>query len=529
MRKKIYKYTAFILAVFILTTNICFSYPVKADTNWFNTYKDAVQSIVDNIKTDTNNSLDSMKDALSLIWRGVGYIVNPATLGSDMATIINYIKSHSLLGCDSNSSDQDCINAYMRALKQNITFNQDNFVINDSFNTVNKGLISAYTSSSGYTYVYTYNAQLSITSMPNGLQANAMKNLIQEKQDGFHLAYTSGNGNCYLLGYPERSVVWVKRNNEAYPYDSTTWQEITNVQPSGGFQYNMDSNGNLTTQSTYGIWREHFTTQNNSTFNMDSGGAAYPVSYGKTRIYKLYDDINIYKSENLGESKFYINSSVYKDYSTSSGDYTVTTDNSNHVTYGDITNYTNNYYNDNNEYPTPEQIEIYIEVKLPPETEPTPTPTQTPTPEGGTTVSSNGVNVYINNNPTAQNTNNNTYTDNKTINNTTNNHFDFSGLGTTSGNTVSGNEIQNGTNNIFEFISDVGKILGELIKNVGNFLKEILEGITEAITAILEDIPQIIAPLIEFVFGGLPAELKALVTLGITCVILIGVIKALKR
>ena len=77
MRKKIYKYTAFILAVFILTTNICFSYPVKADTNWFNTYKDAVQSIVDNIKTDTNNSLDSMKDALSLIWRGLGYIVNP--------------------------------------------------------------------------------------------------------------------------------------------------------------------------------------------------------------------------------------------------------------------------------------------------------------------------------------------------------------------------------------------------------------------------------------------------------------------
>ena len=422
---------------------------------------------------------------------------------------------------------QSDINEFSHDLSQNISYTDQSTTYNNYSKSMVNLCINEFINESGYTYVYTYNAQLSITSLSNGTQATAIKNLIEQKQDGFHLAYTYGNGYCYLLGYPERSVVWVKSGNEAYPHDATTWQAITTNQPSGGFQYNMDSSGNTSTQNTYGIWREHFTTQNNSTFNMQSGGAAYPVSYGKTRIYKLYDSIDVYKSESLGESKYYINTTTYNNYKNSSGDYIVNNDNSNHATYGDVQTYIDDYHTENNVYPTPTQIEIYIE-QVP---APTPTPTPTPTPDnpsgGGSgsssTVSGGNASATATANGGTASANNEGI--NITINN--NHNINLGGGSGLSGNTVSGNGSgsSGGIGGIFDFLSQIGDFLGSLIKNIGNVLADIVTGIGSVVSSLLEVIPTVFNDFLGGVLGWLPPELRALVTLSISAMIIVGLIK----
>ena len=44
----------------------------------------------------------------------------------------------------------------------------------------------------------------------------------------------------------------------------------------------------------------------------------------------------------------------------------------------------------------------------------------------------------------------------------------------------------------------------------------------------MESIPNIFQPLLSYVFGGLPEEVQNMIILGITCMIIIGIIKAIK-
>lgn len=270
-------------------------------------------------------------------------------------------------------------------------------------------------------------------------------------------------------------------------------------------------------------------TFSNILYSSVSGNTLKPSSDGYT--YSCYgacgNSFYVYYSTSAVQTSpaqpYYYTKDSYNENITKDSYNTTTTSIDGSLSYGDITNYINIYKenNDGND-PSPIDVNIYIETYIPP----TPEPTPTPTPSTGTTISSNGVNVYINNNPTASNTNNNSYTDNSTNNYTTNNNFDFSSLGL-SGNTVSGNG-SGGSGGIFDWLGSVGKTLGNLIKGLGELISNLLEGIVETVTTVLSSLPNILTPLIEFVFGGLPEELQAMITLGITCVIMVAVIKAIK-
>ena len=71
--------------------------------------------------------------------------------------------------------------------------------------------------------------------------------------------------------------------------------------------------------------------------------------------------------------------------------------------------------------------------------------------------------------------------------------------------------------------------IGDFIKNVGQLLADVIKGISETITTVLSTLPNLLSGLVEFVYAGLPDELKALVTLGLTAVVLVSVIKILRK
>ena len=82
--------------------------------------------------------------------------------------------------------------------------------------------------------------------------------------------------------------------------------------------------------------------------------------------------LNSYLEEyGLGRKPYYINNTVYNNWKNSSGDYTFSNDNSNHVTYGDITNYIDDHHSETGYYPTIPEINVYIENQQNP-TNPTP-------------------------------------------------------------------------------------------------------------------------------------------------------------
>ena len=79
--------------------------------------------------------------------------------------------------------------------------------------------------------------------------------------------------------------------------------------------------------------------------------------------------------------------------------------------------------------------------------------------------------------------------------------------------------------NIFDFLSRIGEVLGNLIKNLGNVLAELIEGIATTISSLFESIPTVFSDFLGGVIGWLPVELRALITLAISAMIIVGLIK----
>ena len=255
------------------------------------------------------------------------------------------------------------------------------------------------------------------------------------------------------------------------------------------------------------------------------------ITNGGQQVAYIYGDLALFQSSQRGGSPYYIDNSVNTSYQNNEGDYIMTNNNSNRTTYGDITNYINDYKQETNNYPDPTNINNYI-------TENNTTNNGGGEGSGGSggtsgsgSVSGNGVNVIINNNPSAQNTNNNTYTDNST----TNNNFFFNLLhgGSVSGNGISGNGSGgtvsgngSGTSgNIFDWLGDIGQVLGNLIKNLGEALLHVIQGITDLIESIVVGLPTMFFEFIGAVFGWLPEEWVSLLSLSLVCMLTYGIIK----
>lgn len=434
-----------------------------------------------------------------------------------------------------NISDEDLYRTvYNMFNDSSVNYDNDSISISSDLNSLLHFMDRQYTNYVGSYYVYPYSIDASYGIFSDGTYYQALRNKIREiENEGNYLILqhsvlnSSGHGSIAAFPY-ENDIVSLPYGNDVN-YNGSTYQ-LFNQDNWGIYSFGANSYRNFTYDSSTGSFIETDTNNgwtdvrgvtgaasllNNQPYRRQAQGM-WSIFLSSRRNYgiKVYKTLADLKAGSVGYNAYYTNNSVYNDWSSSTGDYTVTTSNYNPVSYGDITNYIDSFNTENGGYPNLPDINNFIENFIPEGTNPTPTPNpDNPSGGGGSsnaTATANNEGIHI------------------TVNNNHNINFGGSSL---SGNTVSGNGTGgSGTiGNIFDWLGHLGQVIGNFIKSAGEMIVEVIQGISEAVTGILETIPNIFTPLIEFVFGGLPEEVQHLITLGMTCILLVGVIQMIRK
>ena len=169
----------------------------------------------------------------------------------------------------------------------------------------------------------------------------------------------------------------------------------------------------------------------------------------------------------VGKYPYYYNNSTWSNFvNNSSSSYTVDNSNINTVTYGDTISYINDYHDTNNNYPNSNNIGTWIE----------------------------------------------------------NQNIDNSGGGSGGGGSGGGS----GNTGIFDFLSEIGQVLGNLIKNLGKVLTDLISSISEIVSDLFEVIPTVFGDFLSGLFGWLPEDLRALIILGISAMVIVGLVKLIR-
>ena len=97
--------------------------------------------------------------------------------------------------------------------------------------------------------------------------------------------------------------------------------------------------------------------------------------------------------------------------------------------------------------------------------------------------------------------------------------------GTVSGNGADG---YGGSGVDFGFLGVLGNTLKSLIENIGKAIVDIVAGISSVIAEVVENVPTVFADFVGAVFGWLPPELQALVSLAVVAMVSYGLIKLIR-
>lgn len=277
------------------------------------------------------------------------------------------------------------------------------------------------------------------------------------------------------------------------------------------YLYINGTDNTINTSSNY-AWGNLINGQNNTSISMDvynwdannkewvSGGTGLITCYGlidlnKQKAHETASNQRAFFMSNTSHIQirfikgtanvtdiiyqpYYYNNRVWTDFSSSTGDYTFSADNINTVSYGDITSYIDSYNTENGYPPSVQDIEV-------------------------------------------------------TINNK---NDDSGGGGSGSGGDDSGDD---DTTNIFGWLKQLGKVLGDLIKGLGEFFTEVVTGLVSAITDLLSGIADLISNITETLpsafmdwfaslFEWMPAEWKALLSASLVFMVLWGIIKVIR-
>lgn len=531
IKKRILSFIFLLIITFVSITGVYFNTSVYAEglTDYGTLFATFTKLVGANDDVPIN-VLDSLVfDALcprdaGIIVRTVSRI-NYELTKKCIATYLN--NKYSNQDKNKDNITQSDINEFSRDFEQNINYSDESTTYNNNSRSMLNLFINETLNTSPSFYVYSYVVNTSATSFPEGTLYNALKTVLDTTDKNYINILYQYNNNYYLLTSNNTDIGFVyfsswNNNPRVKFYSYSSWDQISYFDKSIFTQYKyvsgsfVENTDNLTLQNNSS--NPVLSMIANSTVSgLGNGwdGIAYFVNRDSSHIFKVFRSYDDFRASSVGQSSFYVNNSVYNDWSTSTGDYTVTTDNSNKASYGDITSYIDSFNTENGRYPSDQEIFHWIE-----DYTPTVNPTPTPDPDNPS-----GTGSFVNNNNPSI-TNNPTFNNNPNINITLFPSVSDNGL---NGGTVSGNGGQGSIGNIFEWIGNLGNVIANLIKNVGEMIVNAFQGVIEAVTTILNGIPNILTPIIEFVFGGLPDELQALISLGITCIIFVGIIKVIKR
>lgn len=534
IKKKILSFIMIIFITFVSVTGIYFDACAYANslTDYGGLFSTFVQLVGANDDVPIN-VLDSLLFDYVCPY-DAGFIVRTVDrVNYDLTkkVIANYLNNkYSNQDKTKDNITQSDINEFSRDFNQNITYNDNSTTYNDNSRSMVNLAIDSFKEDNKY-YV-AYSIDLSLYSKTYWWTAD-LENIISQYGDEYYIFGGATGGNAskwvyYLVDKNKFAPVWRANIGSGltarYAVDFYNTKTFDRTAPDGGFYYferNYNGTiGNMTATTPQAVWSGNKYFQcfvNNYKFISSEYGIPLQNNYifvtnGSNEPITIYGTFTLLTTNGRGYTPYYYNNEVYSDFSSSTGDYTVNTDNRNYVTYGDVTTYIDDHHTETGSYPSISDINIWIDEQ------PKPTPNPTPTPNPDNPSGGGGSGSFVNNNNPSI-TNNPTFNNNPNINVTL--------FPSVSGNTVSGNGTgsEGGIGSIFGWLGDLGQVIGDLIKNLGEAIKNIVIGISDLITSIVTDLPTMFFDFIGAFFGWMPPEWTSLLSLSLAAMLIFGIIK----
>lgn len=532
-----------IIVVFTVTTSICYlDVPVMALDLGGISY-DALKAITEIIGADESVTPEIVREAIyDCLYRDVGFIPKQISIAQAewlrkaLANKLNELYGHE--ACDKDNLTEGHYNKIAEYLVNNITINEnDNSVTyNDNSREFLLSIVNEFLEENRYYYVYSNDIQyMEITSEGK----RTLQQLVTSYQDNYDcfIGYESSNFHFWAVpkdavsyiytgtAYSGLTVVAKAYNSQTYHWNATKIEGLIKYTVSGsGTATQVDVPSYSNSNSDHSVGTNNFMVEKKAyrddeyKASSTRAGIANTWRNGTFVTMDRYEEKLVFGSYlmmqeyNRGNLPYYVNKTVYNNFTNSTGDYTVTYDNSNKATYNDVTNYIDNRHTETNNYPESPDIDDWI-IRYNPSNPVINDPTEPNNPGsgsgGGASATANATNGDVN----------------VTVNN--NHYFNFGG--SVSDNSVSDNDLGfGGSVWDFSWISSIGQTLGNLISNLGSAISNLIRGIAEVLEGLVETIPTVFGDFIGMLLGWLPPELRALVTLGFVAMIMFGLVKVIR-
>ena len=472
MKKKIICFLSCLMLI-----NPLFVVNVKADfVSNIQKAKENHDALVGYISSEVAVPGSEADKAVRSVLAPLGFLVGYATFSEATFRDIYNMKNYGGLTIGGqNATDQEVVDDVARVFTSNISVSNNQININATGRQILDDYITYCLNNAGYAYVYSYRLQDYTSQFANGTEYNALRQILVNNPYKT-VVYKKSSGDLYIYDDPN-AIGWVLQNNYTKDVQARSYYLAYPNESATDVKHYLFSGSDFTLQSSGSIQSAIFSKikENNSNFSNQNLSVFSSNGY---KMYKIYGTLADLQADQNGLSGYYV-SNTYTDYSQTTGDYIIDSSNSNNVTIGDVQSYIDSYNTQNGVNPTPNEIQVYIDNNIP-----------SSDPNGGGGSGGNG-----------------------------------------SGDNGSGD---NG--NIFDWLSTIGSLIGDLISGVGGFLTGILEGIVNALTTIFESITSIITnitsvipdslnSLMTSILGWLPEEWTAVLSAFLLVSLLVGLFK----
>lgn len=468
---------------------------------------------------------EMLKDAFKAVglpsnWDRVADFISTTYGGDPLQNLLIWMRETGKIGENETKTDDELKQIlYQMYDNSSVNSNNDTVTISNDLRDYILFLTEAYQQNNKMYTGYS----LDLRYYDIGYRSNFIQNEVVPNQDDYLYFICCDNQNSYILKISKSEYSFVLGTGSATPiYSTYLYNNLTfNALYQSGVVFKILNDGTYSevsnqyisqsAQTSFLLMRENYSYRISDYNPFSNLGNQAPnlrnstlISYGKVYSYYIYSNIALFQDGQRGRNPYYVDNSSYQDFSQTTGDYTFGSNNTNYTTYEDITNYNDSFNTTNGDYPTPTDVSDFINnnnINI----------MNGGSGGGNGGTSGNGsVSVVNNNNPV--------------FNNNIRIGFDIPSM---SGNSVSGNGSgeSGGIGSIFGFLSQIGHVIGDLIKNIGQVLADIVEGIASVVSDLLESIPTVFGDFMGALIGWLPQELQALITLSITAMIIVGLIK----
>lgn len=472
------KLSAIIIAITIILVNSNYVNAGILDIGTVATGLNGVFNLADSNekkRSDLSNWLNQNSDWAGFIFDGVsfGTYLTPSVVWSCLP--------QSIKDQISDSTDEtEVLNKTIDMILEGQSVSGNNITNNTNVNTFIKNIQNDYVSNNrAFLYSFTLDEYASARNISTNLYLK-LKEKIPQVSDISNTVYflknTGNNVQVFSLDLYTYPYVYARYGTSVSgiygSFQLVNGYDNTNITLSGlGWNSTDQSFSNEVTDNG----KVQGLLENIDIFTSPTGvwgnGSVCFVSNHIRKSIRLFNGIAT--ATDLLYQPYYYNNEVWQDFSKSSGDYVFSPSNINTVSYGDTISYIDNYIQDKGYPPTIPDININIE-------------------------------------------------------NENNNNVNGGSGGGGSGGDDSGGGSGSGTDGIFDFLSDLGAVLGNLIKNLGQAITNIIKGISDLVTSIVTDLPTVFFDFIGAIFGWLPEEWVTLLSLSLAAMLIWGIVKVIR-